>query len=305
MHLLFRVDGTAVLPNTQLARRPSTPQEFRDHQTREMAGAKQQYADDPDKLEQRLQMILAPSPEKAPQVLIETRGEGGFVVAAPSGGPVHPNGRPWVLERGGPDTIPTITAQEYRALHDLARALDVMPQPEPSAPGPVLVRPAGSADRPGDRFNRHAMWRDILEPHGWAAVHEHDGTIYWRRPGKTTGVSATTGRNEHDRLYVFSTSTEFDAHRPYDKLGALALLEHGGTSVPRHGLSPPTAGTARRRRLDRDWPRRTSSPRTRRPTSLPSPSGSTCSRTSGPAQASRTSGRGRRRAGPAHGRCWA
>jgi AAA domain len=54
----------------------------------------------------------------------------------------------------------------------------------------------------------------------------------WRRPGKTDpGISATTGQatDGTDRLYVFSTSTEFEAERPYTKFAAYALLNHGGS----------------------------------------------------------------------------
>lgn len=42
------------------------------------------------------------------------------------------------------------------------------------------------------------------------------------------GISATTGRNDGDNLYVWTTSTEFEAERPYDKFGALAHTEHAG-----------------------------------------------------------------------------
>jgi hypothetical protein len=51
----------------------------------------------------------------------------------------------------------------------------------------------------------------------------------WRRPGKSHGTSATTGQSPDgvDRLFVFSTSTVFDAERPYGKFAAYALLEHG------------------------------------------------------------------------------
>lgn len=228
-HLLYRVDGTPVRGNTKLAWRPSSPQELRDHQTGEIARAREQHAGDPAMLERRLQVIAALTPEKVPQVLVETRGEGGFVVTPPGGGPVQSTGRPWVLDCGGPDSIPTVTAVEYQALHDLARALDQMPQPEPPAPGPrAQTAHASDVERPGDRFNRLASWHELLMPPGWRPLHEHGGGTYWCPPGKAAGVSATTGRNEHDRLFVFSSSTEFEAQRPYDKLGALALLEHGG-----------------------------------------------------------------------------
>jgi putative DNA primase/helicase len=207
-HLIYRVAGGPVLPNTKLARRPSTPAE------------------------------LESNPQAKVQVLIETRGEGGFVVVAPSHGPVHPTGQPWELLTGGPATVPTITADERDALFAIARMLDQMPQaPEPTAPaGPDDAFLLGSHTpgddggmKPGDDFEQRTPWADILGPHGWQPLFTSGHTTYWRRPGKTTGVSATTGRDpQRDRLYVFSTSTEFEAERPYTKFGAYALLEHGG-----------------------------------------------------------------------------
>jgi hypothetical protein len=50
------------------------------------------------------------------QTLIETRGEGGLVVVAPSGGGVHPSGKPYVLLQGDIATIATITPAERQAL---------------------------------------------------------------------------------------------------------------------------------------------------------------------------------------------
>lgn len=51
---------------------------------------------------------------------------------------------------------------------------------------------------------------------------------YWRRPGKTTGVSATTNVHDSDLLWVFSSSTAFTPARSYDRFGAYAVLDHGG-----------------------------------------------------------------------------
>lgn len=217
-HLLYRVLGGPVLPNTKLARRPSTPEE------------------------------LAAKPTDKVKPLIETRGEGGFVVVAPSHGPVHETGHPWELLAGGPDIVMEISADERNALFAIARMLDKMPQvPEPS-PGPAQEVDAASAFlfgtpatstsniegskgglSPLDDFEQRTSWADILKPHGWQLLATIGHTSYWRRPGKTVGVSATTGRDpQRDRLYVFTTSTEFDAELPYTKPGAYALLEHGG-----------------------------------------------------------------------------
>ncbi|WAC67470.1 bifunctional DNA primase/polymerase [Agrococcus sp. SL85] len=164
------------------------------------------------------------------EVLAETRGEGGQVVVAPS--TRHATGQPWRRIVGSPATAPTITAEERAALHELLRTLDE--QPEQPAPAP---RPASTADRqgsgdrlkPGDDYEARTDWADILEPHGWTLVYTQGRTRYWRRPGKNIGISATTGHAEdRDRLYVFTSSTEFQTETPYTKFGAYAVLDHHG-----------------------------------------------------------------------------
>jgi AAA domain-containing protein/bifunctional DNA primase/polymerase-like protein len=176
---------------------------------------------------------LNPNGKPKTKVLIETRGEGGFVVTAPSNGSVHPSGKPYELLRGGFDTIATITPEEREALWNLARTFDRMPEPET---GPLTVPdvpPKGRASdwddlvQTWDDFIARTSWADVL-PAGWVQVYSHGSTCYWRRPGKDRGVSATTGRNGADRLYVFSSSTEFATLKPYSRFDAYALLHHGG-----------------------------------------------------------------------------
>ncbi len=83
--------------------------------------------------------------------------------------------------------------------------------------------------RPGDRFNAEHTWADVLEPYGWRVEYEDaDGVAYWTRPGKDEGVSATTNYQGSDLMWVFSTSTDFEADRSYDRFGAMAVMEHGG-----------------------------------------------------------------------------
>ncbi len=121
------------------------------------------------------------------QVLIETRGEGGFVVVAPSHGPVHETGKPYEMLVGAFDTITRITPSERAELHRLARSLDRMPVKVVAAPKAVETN-----GRPGDDFNGRALWEDILLPQGWQRTWAHNGTTSWRRPGKSDGISATT-----------------------------------------------------------------------------------------------------------------
>jgi hypothetical protein len=157
---------------------------------------------------------------KEHKALIETRGEGGFIIVAPSHGGVNVKG-PYLLQSGGPDKIATITPEERRSLFDIAKMLDESIKPESHETTKTQM-----GGRPGDDFNQHAEWGDVLK--GWKRVSGRLGVISWRRPGKDIGISATTNHGDSDLLYVFSTSTEFEANRGYSKFSSYALLEHGG-----------------------------------------------------------------------------
>ena len=159
------------------------------------------------------------------EVLCETRGEGGFVVTAPSFGSTHPSGQPWVMLKGSPALIPVLSWEEREAVHQIFKALDQMPVKE-SVAEVLQPKTESTGEKPGDDFNARAEWSDILV--GWRKVFQNNGVTYWRRPGKDVGISATTGRNDGDNLFVFTTSTTFEAERPYSKFAAFAHLKHQG-----------------------------------------------------------------------------
>ena len=151
-------------------------------------------------------------------VLIETRGEGGYTVAAPT---IKDHTSAWTRLCGGPETLPTITADQRERLHTILGLLDEVDTPTSA---PVSSRQTAPLERPGgptplDDFNARTDWADILEPLGWTRL-RRDGTGYqWVRPGKrpSDGISATTGRNNKDCLYIFSTSTDLPSEQPLTK----------------------------------------------------------------------------------------
>lgn len=176
---------------------------------------------------------LAQKPDPTPdnplgrKVLIETRGEGGYAVMAPSYGTTHPTGMPYEVLKGRVEDIPTITPEERMALWQLARSFDRMPEKLSHEP----TRPSTSTEgeRPGDVFAARTSWQDILGPAGWKSIYRKGKTSYWRRPGKDIGISASTGWTAADTLMVFSTSTPFEtAPASYTKFAAYAVLNHGG-----------------------------------------------------------------------------
>jgi hypothetical protein len=189
IHWLYRIDGE-VPGNTKLSRRPG-----------ENGGV---------------------------DVLAETRGEGGFVIVAPTAGTCHPSGGQWRILVGGPDTIPTLTRDERDALHDLFAIFDELPKADFIAE--EIARKSDGPVTPGDDYNARVSWHQILEPLGWSSVYTNrEGVTAWRRPGKSIGISATTNHAGTDKFYCFSTSTIFDAGSSYSKFAAYALIEHQGS----------------------------------------------------------------------------
>ena len=164
-------------------------------------------------------------PDGTWKAIIETRGEGGYIIVAPSHGDVNASGA-YELISGGPETIVDITPEERAELWAVARAFDETEARNPPPSRPTSLDRAGH--RVGDDFNARATWAQVLEPHGWRQLFTSGGVTRWCRPGKKYGVSATTGYAGTDLLWVFTTSTVFEANASKDKFGAYAVLEHGG-----------------------------------------------------------------------------
>lgn len=209
IHLLYRcstIDG-----NIKLARRPATAEE------------------------------LAENPSDPVKTLIETRGEGGVVMVAPSHGPTHGTGRAWDLIGGGFNTIATITPEEREALHRLMAEFDQAGDQPASTVAPVAARAvapwAGGSvggswiDAVVAHLSSEMPMRQRLEGYGWTSVGADQRGELMCRPGKTDGVSGRI--NQTGRLMNWSTSAPFatasGTSRPtFDQLDVIAAYEHRG-----------------------------------------------------------------------------
>lgn len=165
------------------------------------------------------------------KTLIETRGDGGYVVGPGSPGECHPSGRPYEYEAGSPPITqtPVITDAQRDVLFDAARALG-----QAKEAAAVALPRSGTQGMPGSDFNVRGSWDDILPSAGWTVVRTSGVVRYWRRPGKTdAGSSATTGfckaPDGRDLLHVFSSNAApFEADNAYGMFSAYAILHHGG-----------------------------------------------------------------------------
>jgi len=185
--------------------------------------------------------------------LIETRGEGGLFLCAPTDG--------YELIQGDLCDLPVLTEPERDVLLQAAWDLNEYMPPVVDGPkgsanlghrgplsahssnnSPLSAHPANnppisahdadsapmSADnshRPGDDFNDRGDVGSMLEQYGWVRTKGGENE-YWRRPGKESGTSATL----KDRVfYVFSSNASpFEPNQAYSPFAVCALLDHGG-----------------------------------------------------------------------------
>jgi putative DNA primase/helicase len=169
------------------------------------------------------------------KTLAETRGEGGYVIVAPTNGRCHPSGDSWDTMAGTQGVVPIISWTDRCKLHEaITAALDetpARPEPDPIASPLPVIRDASDL-RPGDDFEIRHDWNEPwFTNQGWRVSHRAAGETFWTRPGKDRkdGHSATTGyKGDKDRLYVWSTSVGLPTEQPLTKFYVYAYYYHNG-----------------------------------------------------------------------------
>ena len=156
-----------------------------------------------------------------PEVLIETRGEGGYFLVDPS-----TNYKAFGGEIG---EIPVISKEERDLLISAAKSLNVYyDKPQRSNRGNV----GGSSNASvGDEYNQSSQAVSdtirLLRSAGWTSSND----IHWVRPNKKkgSGISATLGKVAEGMLYIFSSNASpFEDGQGYYPFAVKALLDHNG-----------------------------------------------------------------------------
>jgi RecA/RadA recombinase len=204
-HVLYRCDDT-VPGNKKLAQR-------------------KEYCDGPEPLErfgkQAIPRQDADGRWHLTHTLIETRGEGGLFLCAPTEG--------YKLIQGQLEAVARLTKEERQLLIACADSLDDMPKkPAPSSkPLPPTSPRLSISDtsRPGDAFTDSCDLSALLMHHGWSLTRDGDNQ-HWCRPGKTGATSATL---RDGSFYVFSSNASpFASETSYNAFAVYTLLEHHG-----------------------------------------------------------------------------
>lgn len=177
-HLYYRC--SSVMPNTKLARRPVTPQEQKEN------------------------------PHLKVMVLIETRGEGGYIVAPPTPG--------YSWENGDHNHIETLSIEERDELFEICRTFnEYLEEPD-------RIERVGISLSPIDDYNQRGDILSLLTSHGWKVERTTTERIYFTRPGKTHGVSGDL-LLEKRWFSVFTTSCQFEPNKAYSPAAVFCMLE--------------------------------------------------------------------------------
>lgn len=149
------------------------------------------------------------------EVLIETRGEGGYLKCYPSEG--------YEVIYGDLTKINTISDTERAILMSTSMLFD-----KAISKTKKFYSDDKEYKDPFPKYNQDPdIGIDLLLKHGWTIERESDLWVELTRPGKTEGVSA--GYNlEGCFLFSFTTSTEFETEQPYSNSAIFCMLEADG-----------------------------------------------------------------------------
>jgi len=158
------------------------------------------------------------NPKDKVRVLIETRGEGGYIIAPPTPG--------YSYVQGDPQKIPLITPEERGALLSIARSLNELPEEEPRVKAtPTYSSPGNS---PFEDYNQRGDVIALLESNGWRVVNQRGDRINLLRPGQTDSKTSGNYHTGLRVLRVFSSSTEFNPDKGYSPSQVFSLLVCNG-----------------------------------------------------------------------------
>jgi replicative DNA helicase len=154
------------------------------------------------------------------RVLIETRGEGGLVVAPPSPG--------YKYIQGKPNLIPTITPEEREVLISIAKSFNELEEVKPKLSTPSSFNSSSTENSPFDDYNQRGDLLNFLESKGWKVLNQKGQRIFLLRPGSTDSKTSGNFHTGLNLLMVFSSSTEFTPGKGYNPAQVFSLLECSG-----------------------------------------------------------------------------
>lgn len=151
------------------------------------------------------------------RVLIETRGEGGYVMVAPS--------PKYKVLQGDICDIPTITPEERNILLDTARIFNAEKIIE--SPKYENKEYSYSGLSPFEDYNNRGDTLQFLKDNGWRVTLHKGSKNLLLRPGGTGSWSADYD-TERKIFYVWTDSSDFEKEKGYNQSQVLTTIQFNG-----------------------------------------------------------------------------
>jgi len=157
------------------------------------------------------------------KVLLETRGEGGYILIPPSQGYSFDN--PSITF----ENIPTLTNEQRNGIISACRSFDEIQETYTQTKAAIPIEVLGDGMSTIEAYNKMTTCDEILERNGWQKKYQSGKNIHFVRPGKTLREGVGCGYSPTLNLVrVFTSSTQFECNKSYNPFQVYAILEHGG-----------------------------------------------------------------------------
>lgn len=155
---------------------------------------------------------------------IETRGEGGYVIA--------PNTQGYKYIQNTPENIPEITPEQRDKILYIAKSFsDIIEEPTDTITATnktSYITPYHSGGlSPFEDYNQRGDVMGLILSNGFIQVREDSNKIYIRRVGSTNEQSGNFHKGLR-KLWIFSSNTVFQEGKTYSPTDVFTLLECNG-----------------------------------------------------------------------------
>ena len=159
---------------------------------------------------------LSIRPKNKTYNFIETRGEGGYVVAPPA------MNYSVLFKR----EIPILTKEQRASIINLCKSYTKIIKVE-RPPKPTVATNDYYETNPFEDYNNRVDPTSLMEELGWSYYKDNSQFIWYTRPGKISGVSMSFNLNKRF-FYCFTASTELEESHGYTPAVLLSTILHGG-----------------------------------------------------------------------------
>lgn len=158
------------------------------------------------------------NPDEKVKVLLETRGEGGFIVVAPTPG--------YTAMSGSLQEVGFISVEDKERLFECCRSFNEVFQ-EVNLPTSKRFTSTLTGVPPWEDYNQRADVPSYLQSQGWTFFKKVGKNLHFTRPGKR-GSTSGTYHEDLNLFRCFTTSSPLESDKSYSPAALFTFLECGG-----------------------------------------------------------------------------